>query len=206
MFQSLFTRSSLFGSFKPVRNDEVVLSMPYIDADLAARAEEILRIRANHPALLVLVEDDERLGFIRVANFIYSHSASPLFGYLAQDAYPGMYWLEQAVKAMKSSDAGLVPFNEGRFFGTVAAFGLARRAWLATLYRHLLFYPGYKTHCADTELTAIAYVQNRLAFNPQALLIEVDYSKHAKPNNPDDERLYKERLATGFGGLIPPQA
>ena len=203
MLESLFLRSSNFKNFVPARHDEVVLVLPYIDRDLAVQAEQVLRVRANHPGLLVLVEDDERLGYIRVANFVYSRTASPFFGYLAQDAYPGMYWLEQGMKALKGSQAGLLPFNEGRFFGTVAAFGLVRRAWAATLYRHMLFYPGYRTHYADTELTAIAYTRNQLIFNPHALLVEVDYGKHTKPNNPDDERLYKERLASGFGGLIP---
>ena len=107
------------------------------------------------------------------------------------------------MKAIKGGQAGLLAFNEGRFFGTVAAFGLVRRSWTASLYRHMLFYPGYRSHCADTELTAIAYARNQLIFNPHALLMEVDYSKHSKPNNPEDERLYKERLSTGFGGLIP---
>jgi len=203
MLESLFLQSSNFASFEPVRHAEVVLVLPFIDRDLALRAEEVLRVRANHSGLLVLVEDDERLGFIRVANFVYSRTASPFFGYLAQDAFPGMYWLEQGMKAIMGSQAGLLAFNEGRFFGTVAAFGLARRAWIATLYRHMLFYPGYRTHCADTELTAIAYAKDQLIFTPNALLVEVDYRKHAKPNDPDDERLYRERLATGFGGLIP---
>jgi hypothetical protein len=204
VLKSLFTSSSRFDSFTQVGHEDVVLVLPYIDHDLAVRAEEILRVRAHHSGLLVLVDDDERLGFIRVANFVYSHTTSPFFGYLAQDAYPGMYWLEQGMKAMRGSGAGLMAFNEGRFFGTVAAFGLARRNWVATLYRNMLFYPGYRRHCADTELTAIAYARDQLFFNPHALLVEVDYSKHSRPNDPEDERLYKERLATGFGGLIPP--
>ncbi len=203
MLESLFFRSSNFSAFTPARHDEVVLVLPFIDRDLAIQAEEILRLRASYPGLLVLVEDDARLGFIRVANFVYSRTSSPFFGYLAQDAYPGMYWLEQGMKAIMGSRAGLLAFNEGRFFGTVAAFGLVRRSWVASLYRHVLFYPGYRSHCADTELTAIAYARDQLVFNPQALLIEVDYRKHSKPNNPEDERLYKERLSTGFGGLIP---
>lgn len=203
MLESLFLSSSNFSAFAPARHDEVVLVLPFIDRDLAVQVEEILRLRASHPGLLILVEDDARLGFIRVANFVYSRTASPFFAYLAQDAYPGMYWLEQGMKALQDSRAGLLAFNEGRFFGTVAAFGLVRRSWVATLYRHMLFYPGYRSHCADTELTAIAYVRNQLVFNPNALLIEVDYRKHTKPNDPDDERLYRERQATGFGGLIP---
>ncbi len=203
MLQSLFTKSSELHSFALQSHDDVVLVLPYIDHDLAVKAEEILRVRADQAGLLVLVDDDERLGFIRVANFIYSHTRSPLFGYLAQDAYPGMYWLKEGVRVMNKTGAGLMAFNEGRFFGTVAAFGLARRAWLTTLYRNMLFYPGYKSQYGDTELSAIAFAQNQLMFNPNALLIEVDYEKHTKANNPDDDTLYKARLATHFEGLAP---
>jgi len=160
-------------------------------------------VRANHSGLLVLVNDDLRMRFIGVANFVFSRSTSPFFGYLAQDAYPGMYWLEQGMKAMRKSGGGLMAFNEGRFFGTVAAFGLARRSWLAKVYHNMLFYPGYKSQYGDTELSAIAFAQDTLIFNPNAILIEVDYTKHNKANNPDDDRLYKQRLANHFNGLTP---
>jgi len=43
-------------------------------------------------------------------------------------------------------------------------------------------------------------------FNPNALLIEVDYEKHTKANDPADDALYKARLATNFQGLIPAAA
>lgn len=203
MLQSIFTKSSDFASFEPLAHKEVVLVLPYIDHELAVRVEEILRVRANHPGLLVLVDDDERMGFIQVANFVYRRTRSPFFGYLAQDAYPGLYWLEQGMNAMKRSGGGLLAFNEGRFFGTVAAFGLARRSWLSTLYRNMLFYPGYKSQFGDTELSAIAFAQNTFVFNPNALLIEVDYEKHRRVNNKEDDALYKARQARNFDGLAP---
>jgi hypothetical protein len=199
MLESLFVKSSEFESFAPCSHRDVVLVMPYIDHEQAVRAEEILRVRADHPGLLVLVDDDERMGFIRVANFIYSRTRSPLFGYLAQDAYPGMSWLGQGVEVLKKTGAGLLAFNDGRFFGTVAAFGLARRAWLSTLYGNMLFYPGYKSQYGDTELSTIAFWQKQLVFNPNVLLVEVDYEKHSKANNAEDDALYKARLEAGFG-------
>ena len=206
MLQSVFVKSSEFDSFAPLVHDEVVLVLPYIDHELAVRLETVLRLRAEHPGLLVLVDDDERMGFIRVANFVYMRTRSPFFGYLAQDAFPGMYWLQQGMRIIQETGAGLLAFNEGRFFGTLAAFGLARRAWLKTLYRNMLFYPGYKSQYGDTELSAIAFGQNQMVFNPNALLIEVDYDKHAKANDPEDDALYKARLATRFDGLMPPDA
>lgn len=35
------------------------------------------------------------------------------------------------------------------------------------------------------------------------MLCEVDYEKHAKHNDPLDDALYKSRLESGFGGIIP---
>ena len=206
MLQSVFAKSSEFDSFAPLVHDEAVLVLPYIDHELAVKLETVLRLRAEHPGLLVLVDDDERMGFIRVANFVYMRTRSPFFGYLAQDAFPGMYWLQQGMRIIKETGAGLLAFNEGRFFGTLAAFGLARRAWLKTLYRNMLFYPGYRSQYGDTELSAIAFGQHQLVFNPNALLIEVDYDKHAKANDPEDDALYKARLATRFDGLMPADA
>lgn len=203
MLESVFVQSSKFDSFEPKSHDDVVLVLPYIDHELAVKVEDVLSERANQPGLLVLVNDDRRMGFIQVANFVYMRTRSPLFGYLAQDAYPGMSWLKQAVETMQSTDAGLMAFNEGRFFGTVAAFGLVRRKWARTLYRTMLFYPGYKSQYADTELSAIAYAQNKFIFNPHALLMEVDYDKHRRMNDAEDDALYKRRLATNFDGLAP---
>jgi len=33
-------------------------------------------------------------------------------------------------------------------------------------------------------------------------MIEVDYEKHTRKNNPDDQSLYKMREQKGFGGII----
>lgn len=202
MLSSIFLKSSEFAAMEPVRHDDVVLVLPYIDHEQAVRAEEVLRVRAKQPGVLVLVDDDERQGFIRVANQVYSRSESPLFGYLAQDAFPGEEWLKEGVNAMKGSGAGLLAFNDGRFFGSVATFGLVNRAWVSGLYHNMVFYPGYKTHYADTELSAIAYSTNQLIVSPNALLVEVDYEKHRKANDPRDEALYQSRVATAFEGLI----
>jgi len=206
MLESVFVKSSAFETLAPLSHETVVMVLPYIDQAMAERAEAILCRRAEQDGLLVLVDDDERMGFIRVANFVYLRTRSPLFGYLAQDAFPGMYWLREGVRLLERTGKGLLAFNEGRFFGTLAAFGLARRAWLARLYRNMLFYPGYHSQYGDTELSAIAYATGQLVFNPNALLIEVDYEKHAKANHAGDDALYKARLATGFDGLIPPES
>ena len=202
MLQTIFTSSSELQNLGHIEHEGAVFVLPFIDAELTGRLTEVLVRRALHPGLLVLVNDDERLGFMKVANYVCSHSSSRYFGYLAQDAFPGDGWLRSAVNVLDQSGASLLPFNDGRFYGTLAVFGLARRSWLASLYHKYLFFPGYHSNFGDTELTAIAIHQEQLIFNPSCLMIEVDYEKHKKGNNEDDAKLYKLREAQGFGGII----
>jgi len=204
MLESVFLKSSAIESVKGLAHDEVICVLPYINHALAVRLEEVLRVRAKQAGLLLLVEDDARLGFMMVANLAYSWTRSLYCTYLAEDAFPGEQWLKSAVTTMNETQAGLLAFNDGRFFGTLAVFGMVRRDWLKTIYPRFLFHPGYVSHFGDTELTTIAYLRNMLFFNPACLLMEVDYEKHKKGYNEADAKLYRERAATGFDGLVEP--
>lgn len=204
MLKSVFVKSSAIETVKGMAHDAVICVLPYIHHDLAVRVEEVLRVRAKQSGLLLLVDDTDRLGFMKVANLVYYLTRSPYFAYLAEDAFPGEQWLNSAVTTLQETQAGLLAFNDGRFFGTLAVFGMVQRAWLKTIYPRFLFHPGYVSHFGDTELTTIAYLRNMLIFNPACLLVEVDYEKHKKGNNPADAALYKQRAATGFDGLVEP--
>ncbi|MCL1940204.1 MAG: hypothetical protein FWG04_06035 [Desulfovibrionaceae bacterium] len=58
---------------------------------------------------------------------------------------------------MQKENAGLLAFNDGCFFGSLAAFGLVDRQWTDSFYGgKTLFYPHYKKTYCDTELTDIA--------------------------------------------------
>ena len=183
---------------------EVIIVLPMLDVALAKKLSEVMQRRTKQNGLLILVEDDMRLGFIMVSNLVYAKTQSRYFAYVAQDAFPGNYWLDSALGTIKRTGRGLLAFNDGRFFGTLAVFGLADREWVRTLYKNFLFYPEYKSHFADTELSAIAVETQNIIFNPNAILLEVDYDKHVHHNNPDDQRLYIARAKTGFGGIIAP--
>lgn len=199
-------KSSSLATARFADGHETVLVMPYISPEPAAQAAGVLRERTEKDALLVLAEDDARLGFIMTANMVFARTRSTWFGYLAEDVFPGYYWLEYALAPLRKTNAGLLAFSDGRFFGKLAAFGLARRAWVNTLYKgKCLFYPEYASHFGDTELSVIAGRTRNLVYNPNALMIEVDYEKHRKANNAADEELYLRREASGFGGLLPLQ-
>ena len=123
---------------------------------------------------------------------------------MAQDAYPGEFWLDYGLDTLKKSQAGLLAFSDGRFFGKLATFGLADRHWLNTLYGNALFYSEYTRHFGDTELSVIAMSMKKLVFNPHCILKEVDYDKHARPLDHNDAALYRQHAASGFEGRIAP--
>ncbi|MFW5837210.1 MAG: hypothetical protein ACOCVM_04335 [Desulfovibrionaceae bacterium] len=185
-------------------HDEAVLVLPFLDREQAERLAPVLQRRALQGGLLVLVNDDLRLGFIKIANLVFARSSSKYFGYLAQDAFPGDGWLKCGVTALERSGGGLLAFSDGRFYGNLAVFGLVRRTWAKSLYHNAVFFPGYKSHYADTELSAIAMETDKLVFNPGCMLMEVDYEKHAKGNLLEDDALYRARARAGFDGRIEP--
>ena len=98
--------------------------------------------------------------------------------------------------------AGLFAFNDGKWFGQLAGFGLVRRSWVNRLYDGALFHPAYHQHYADTELTLIARQQGALLHDPNALLIEVDPQKDKRPINPADRQRFLERKKHGFEGRV----
>ena len=213
-------RTSKILSFSDTHAYETVIVMPSIRMTLAQRAADVMVGRTEAGGLLVLAEDDCRLGFVATANFVYSKTASRYFCYAAQDAFAGYYWLEMALESMRKEHAGLLAFNDGRFFGRLAAFGLADRQWVDTLYGgKALFYPQYKKTYCDTELTDLARMTGKLAYNPHSMLIEIDYGKHhgqsaksaantiryTAPGATDaDGVLYVVRALGGFDGHVAP--
>jgi hypothetical protein len=176
--------------------------MPYIDQTQAQQTAEILLSRAGVPMRLIAVLDDAGLGFIRIANLVFQASPSPYFVYLAQDAFPGRFWLKIALDCIQHNNQGLLAFNDGKWFGQLAAFGMVNRAWAETIYDGPLFCPEYHSHYADTELTVIAQAQQQLAYSPHALLVEVDHQKDKRPTHADDKRLFAQRKTTGLNGKV----
>lgn len=203
MLQTLSIKFSELDPGQRFQHEEAVLVLPFIDPGAAELSREVLARRALADGLLLLVEDDRRMGFIAVANALFARSESKYFGYLAEDAFPSDGWLKCALFTLENTGASLLAFNDGRFHGNLAVFGLASRAWARSLYRTCLFFPGYGSHFADVELSAIATAQGVMTYNPNCVLMEVDHLKHTKANSPADDALYRKRAATGFGGVVP---
>jgi hypothetical protein len=171
-----------------------IIVMPSTDADQARQAVQLMCSRAGvSDALLLVVLDDARQGFIDIANQVFAATTSTWFGYVAQDAFAGRQWLATGLQTLTLKDKGLLAFNDGKWGGALAAFGLGRRTWLSQNYDGQLFYPGYTQHYADTELTVLAIGNAQYCYNPQAVLVEVDWGKDTKPVNALDKILFAQR-------------
>ena len=139
-----------------------------------------------------------RTGFVAVANAAFRRSISPQFAYVAQDAFAGRGWLRAGLAGLAGNDGSLLAFNDGKWMGALAAFGMADRVWAAANYDGDLFYPGYKRHYADAELTLLAMQQRKFRFEPLALLIELDWDKETSAVDEADRLLYHKRSQGAF--------
>ncbi len=179
------------------RHASIVLVMPSTDLPQATRAATLMVQRAGvQDAVLLIVQDPEGQGFVRVANQCFEATQSDYFGYVAQDAFAGRRWLQRAHHLLQTNGKGLLGFNDGKWAGRLASFGLGRRSWLTANYpQGLLFCPDYSQHYADTELTALAMGNDQYCYDPNAVLMEVDWDKDSKAVNPADKTLFAHRKA-----------
>jgi hypothetical protein len=176
----------------------VLMVMPYIDHSMAERCALLLTSRAGVEGLLLCVHDKDREGFNAIVNRVYRATQSEYFGYVAQDAYPGRKWLALALNKLQSAGGGLFAFNDGKWMGALAGFGVASRDWAGANYEGDFFCPGYKSHYADTELTVLALNDRRYCYDPNSLLVEIDWGKDTSSVDINDKALYLRRKQGGF--------
>jgi len=180
----------------------VLVVMPFIDRAMAGRSAAQLAARAGVEGLLLAVEDADRRGFIATVNRLFRESTSEYFAYVAQDSFAGRKWLARALALMQKGGKGLLGFNDGKWMGMLAGFGLAERAWAEANYAGNLFFPGYVRHYADVELTVLALSERRYCYDPNCVLLEVDWDKDGAGVNAADRALYRARAAAGFDGRV----
>jgi len=142
-------RAAELASLAPIQCGGAIMVMPYTDAAQATRAARLAAARAGAPSLLLAVHDEARQGFIATVNQAFAATRSPWFGYMAQDAFAGRAWLALALRALQAKNAGLLGFNDGKWQGQLAAFGLAERVWALSVY-------GKRSTNPNTSLTRIA--------------------------------------------------
>lgn len=185
-----------------VADAQVVVALPWVDRAAAQTASRLMLARAGAPLAVLAIEDDMGCGPVRLWNAALALGRSEFFIYAAEDAFAGRHWLRFALQAMAPATAGLLAFNDGKWFGQLAAFGMVRRTWIAGIYGGPLFHPDYRQHYGDTELTLIARQAGALAYHPHAMLVEVDPDKDGRPTQPIDRACFAARAQGGFDGRV----
>jgi hypothetical protein len=97
---------------------------------------------------------------------------------------------------------GLFAFNDGKWQGMLASFGMVNRHWAEQNYNGDLFKPTYHRHYADVELTLLAMEQGMYRSDARSVLVEIDWEKELKSVDRQDRLLYRQRVATGFEGRV----
>lgn len=209
--------------------DGVLIVMPFTRPAEARRTAQLMARRSGTAGLLVGVYDEgmpgqaapsppasaaatadvadaaaspDKAGFVALVNAVFRSSASPWFCYVAQDAFPGRQWLSIALAGLEYKGGLLAAFNDGKWHGRLASFGLARRTWAEKLYDGDFFFPGYARHYADVELTVLAIQQEGFVYTPESVLVEIDWEKDAKPVSRQDRALYLSRVEQQFDGRV----
>ena len=198
-----------------IKSQGAIMAMPFTDQGMALKAANLAASRAGslklnevildvcQESILLAIHDTARQGFVSTINLAFAATQSPWFGYRAQDAFAGRNWLALALQKMQSQkEASLLAFNDGKWQGQLASFGLARREWVDKVYSGAFFFQGYQSHFADAELTLVARQQSVYAYEPQSVLMEVDWQKDQASVNDSDRRLFNTRKHTGFGNRV----
>lgn len=183
--------------------DGPIMVMPFTDAISANRAAELAAVRSGAKGLLLAIHDDQRQGFVQVVNLAFAATKSPWFGFMAQDAFAGRDWMALALQALHKNRGVLLGFNDGKWQGALASFGLASRAWASTNYPNsAFFHTGYQRHYADAELTVLALQAKGYVYEPNSVLVEVDWAKDGAAVNASDRALFRQRAALGFDARV----
>lgn len=193
---------------QPIEKKEkkITVIMPTIHPEMAEKTAKILTERAGIPFDIVVIEDTERKGYVKICNDVVKITPSDYYAYVTDDVFPSRLWLKSAIEVMEEHKAGLFGFNDGKWNGAIATCGVVTKEFMQSNYGGDLFYPKYFGHYNDTELTMMATAKTLYVYSPNVSLIEIDYEKDTKHVNPLDKALFSERKKSHFDGKIIDQA
>ncbi|WP_052507594.1 glycosyltransferase [Desulfonatronovibrio magnus] len=189
-------------SFSHKDPEGIAVIMPCTDTQAGLSTSRHLMRRADISCSILIIHDTIRQGFIKTLNQTFWRTTARYIVYLAQDAWPGRGWLKCAYDALENSGKSLLAFNDGKWQGRIASFGMVRSKWVKKLYQGNFFYPGYHSHAADNELTVIARALKEHLYHPQCTLVEYDPEKDDKRPDLGDIALFRKRFMKGFDGLV----
>lgn len=178
-----------------MKENEIAVVMPSIDQEKAQKTMNQLIERAGIDATFMIVMDDKRQGFIKAVNNFVEKTDFKYYVYVAEDSYAGKDWLKIAYETLETTKKGLFAFNDGKWGGMMAAFGMVRKSWKGPFFNEL-----YKSHYADVELSIKAMSEDQFVADLRSILVEVDYDKHGV--NMEDKKNFNLRKIDNFSGTV----
>jgi hypothetical protein len=173
---------------EPLKASKIAVLMPCIDRIQGTHTIKQLSDNAGLEADYFLLMDDDRVGYVRKINEFVNNKEYDFYVYTAQDAVAGKNWLLEGYKELERSKKGVLAFNDGKWNGQLASFGMVRSSYMRPFFEDC-----YKSHYADTELSVKARLENKLAYSPKAILRESDEGKSKKKVNEDDRKIWHKR-------------
>lgn len=183
------------------KRESITAIIPTINPEKALETSKTLKDRAGMDFKLVVIEDIEKNGWVATINSAVRNNPSDYYIYLADDVFPSKNWLVEAMKVVKDKDLGLLAFNDGKWFGKMASFGLVKHDWMIKNYNGDLLNPVYRSHYADPEITLLALSDKVFGYAPKSIMMEV-HNKTGIPNNKEDQAIFRQRKLSGFEGRI----
>jgi hypothetical protein len=177
----------------------IVVGIPYTnESSLEVRkVQKLYEKRAGLPCQVVCTPDINRIGWVAMHNLISRTYKWDWYVYSAIDYFPGREWLKLALKKAETTGKTLIGFNDGKWRGSNATAGLVHKS--VVVKYGCLFPDVYKSHGADPELTEKCQRDGLFAYEPEALLVEIDYEKDfISKTNKDDYNMYLKRKQEGF--------
>jgi hypothetical protein len=186
--------------------ERVVVVIPHREENVEQinKVKHIIEMRAGILCGIHFVFDEDRCGWVSMHNKTVQNLAGQFDWYVfgCLDYFPAQDFLKIALQHAKEQNKHLIGFNDGKWFGANFTSGMIHRDLIPKLYKSgTLFYPGYKFHGADPDLTARAKKLNEALYVPEAIYMEIDYIKDLTDSsrlNPDDRALYHKRRGLGF--------
>ena len=174
---------------------KVVIPTTEKDYNMAMKNAYLHKLRAGVQCDVIVKIDTSKIGWVAMHNEEFSKGGFDYYVYSCADYYPGRNWLKKAMDFMEFNKLSLIGFNDGKWDGNIATVGLVKKEWIKKYYNNL-FYEGFKSHYADTEITSLARIDEVYGYCSDAVLIEIDYDKELKSVNKKDRELFIKR---GYG-------
>ncbi len=188
-------------ALEPLKAQETLVAIPFTDVSMVKQSAQLMAKRALAPGTILAIFDDLQLGFMQIVNQVFRQTQSDTFAYAAQDAFAGRAWLQLAMDAL-GEQYQFLGFNDGKWAGAMASFGLARRSWASKNYQGNFFCPQYRSHYADAELTLLAMQEGVYVYEANSLLVEMDWEKDIKRVDENDRQIFLQRRAIGFDSRV----